>query len=510
MNDYTSDIAGQYRAQLDQTELAAGNRHHGEASACSTVTVAGFEAGPTTRQALHDIGLQHQTLVQHHPAATPPYPRHLLRLQVSDGTALSDAALIRQFWHQPPYAMALQLVSYAPHSSLGTVVDGAVIGTRGDRRIFETRVERTAARLIEAAVSGTSRGAPAISFDPARQRARWFPARGWLDYLSARWRSRLFIERWGVGLAAGSLVSIAQSAYPGPVRWLAPGKGGDWLADPFPCPGTGLLLCEKMPAGSGLATTRAFPRTQLLLCEKMPAASGYGVIVAIAPQHDRSWKQVATLLSEAGTHFSYPCVFSEGADTYVVPESLEQGGTTLYRLTPDMRLIPVCDIAPGRRLADPTLFRHQERYWIACTDVDIGEHDNLCLLHAQTLDGPWQPHRCTPVKIDICGARPAGPLFQIGNALFRPGQDCARTYGAAVVIHRVEMLTPDDYRETFVTRVCPDPSGDFPDGLHTLAADEEGQVWLDGKRFEFDFGTLCGKILRRLANLSGVARSKPA
>jgi hypothetical protein len=35
-------------------------------------------------------------------------------------------------------------------------------------------------------------------------------------------------------------------------------------------------------------------------------------------------------------------------------------------------------------------------------------------------------------------------------------------------------------------------------------------VWLDGKRLEFDFVTLCGKIVRRAAKLAGVARSRPA
>jgi hypothetical protein len=94
--------------------------------------------------------------------------------------------------------------------------------------------------------------------------------------------------------------------------------------------------------------------------------------------------------------------------------------------------------------------------------------------------------------------------------LFRPGQDCARTYGAAVVIHRVEVLTPDAYRETVVTRIRPDPSSDFPDGLHTLAAGEGGQIWLDGKRFEFDFTSLCGKVLRRAARFAGMVQSKPA
>ena len=88
------------------------------------------------------------------------------------------------------------------------------------------------------------------------------------------------------------------------------------------------------------------------------------------------------------------------------------------------------------------------------------------------------------------------PCFDIGDALFRLGQDCAQTYGAGLVIHRVDLLTPDDYRETVVTRLRPDPSGPFPHGLHTLSAGD-GRVWLDGKRHVFSLSSLIGKIRRR-------------
>ncbi len=447
-----------------------------------TIAIAGWAAEPTAQQALRDLGLQHNSLIMHDIAAEPPYPSHLLRLEDVDGRPMNDPAIFRRYWHKPPYAMPLHLVSYPPYTSTGTIIDNAVIGTRGSRREFESRVERIATRLVEDAIRGKSRAAPGMSFDPALLDGQRRRVSGRLDHMMARWRARLFVERWGVGVATGSLASIAQSERSGQIRWLARGKAGDWIADPFPCPGTDILLCERMPEDDG-----------------------FGAIVAIAAADDGSWEQVATLLDEPGTHFSYPCTWRDGEDIYVLPEALEQGGTTLYRLSQDLRLTPVSTIAPGRRLADPTLFRHNGRYWIACTDVDIGEHDNLCLLHAESLDGPWQPHRCTPVKIDICGARPAGSLFRLGNALFRPGQDCAATYGAGVVVHRVETLTPHTYRETVVTRLRPDPSGPFPHGLHTLSADN-GVAWLDGKRFEFDFSTLSGKILRRTARMAGVAR----
>lgn len=122
-------------------------------------------------------------------------------------------------------------------------------------------------------------------------------------------------------------------------------------------------------------------------------------------------------------------------------------------------------------------------------------------------EGPWQLHRCMPVKIDVCGARSAGVPIRVGNTLFRLGQDCARTYGAGPVLHRVDLLTPDDYRETVVTRLRPELSGPFPHGMHTLSA-RDGRVWLDGKRYAFSLSSLIGKIMRR-ARWGSAAQAAP-
>jgi hypothetical protein len=87
----------------------------------------------------------------------------------------------------------------------------------------------------------------------------------------------------------------------------------------------------------------------------------------------------------------------------------------------------------------------------------------------------------SPVVDDLGSARPAGPIFAHEGRLFRPAQDCTRTYGGAVVINRIEALTPDLYREVPIVRLDPDPAGPCPDGLHTLAVNEAG-ILVDGKR----------------------------
>jgi hypothetical protein len=441
------------------------------------VAVAGCDPTADVREMLHDAGRRQQTMIRHHPRAEPPYPHELLRVEEIDGSLLNTDRLAER-WHRPPYALPLRLARYAPLSTEAEVVDFAVIGTQGARREFIARVERIVARLMQDAIVGSSRGAPGLSapIDEFDRRGRSMP--GWIDRAIAKGHAWLFCEWWSIGASTTPLSDIVRTGDAGPVRWLFPDRGPNYLADPFPWPGTDRLLCEEMPVHGGK-----------------------GRIVALRPDAQGTWRQSDVIL-EQRDHHSYPCVVSYGDDTYLLPEAPALGATTLYRLVPDQQPIPFCDVAPGRRLADPTLFRHGDRYWIACTDLDIGSHDNLCFLHARDLAGPWHPHRCTPAKFDICGARPAGPLIRVGNHLFRPGQDCARTYGAGVVVHRIDALTPEHFEETVVARLHPDPRGPFPHGLHTLAGGE-GQVWIDGKRFEWDLVGLGRKLVDRGRRMVG-------
>jgi hypothetical protein len=46
----------------------------------------------------------------------------------------------------------------------------------------------------------------------------------------------------------------------------------------------------------------------------------------------------------------------------------------------------------------------------------------------------------------------------------------------------------------------PDPTGPFPDGLHTLVHDGE-RFWLDGKRFVLDLGLFRQKLLGRASRV---------
>ena len=181
----------------------------------------------------------------------------------------------------------------------------------------------------------------------------------------------------------------------------------------------------------------------------------------------------------------------------MMPESAASGRTVIYRLR-DERAKPYALVAEGRAMADATLFQSGGHYWIAYCDHAIGLHDNLCLMHAAELRGPWFEHVSNPVKIDICSARSAGTPFRIGSELFRPAQNCAADYGASITINRVLQIDERHYREEPVATLSPDPRGPFPDGLHTLSICPDSSMLIDGKKYTAQYKQLIRRVLRAM------------
>ena len=434
------------------------------------VVLAGIDSSDIVDAALADPALTDVAIPRFEPACTPPCDALLWRLETASGDSLNSRGLLARHWHRAPYAMTLRLMRYGPGSAVPEILDEGTLGTRGPRKAFLAAADRLAMRFVRDAALGRGRG-PARA--PPAAAARGLP--GWLDATRAKWRDRLMAEWWSIGTTAASLDSVLSNEGLGDITWYRTAAGHRYLADPFPWFGTDRILCEEMPLSGGV-----------------------GRIVAVTAA-DGILSPPAVLLDD-GNHHSYPCTLRDGDAVYCIPEATQRGATRIHRLHANGQLIPICDPAPYARLADPTLFQWNERYWLACTDLDLGEHDNLCLLHAPAVSGPWTRHARWPVKIDVRGARPAGMLFNIAGRLFRPGQDCALTYGAAVAIHEIVALSETDFRESLVTVLRPDPSGPFPHGLHTLVHDGD-RFWLDGKRFVFDLGLFRMKLLDKAARV---------
>jgi hypothetical protein len=172
---------------------------------------------------------------------------------------------------------------------------------------------------------------------------------------------------------------------------------------------------------------------------------------------DSHWSPPRKIL-ERDHHLSYPFVFAHEGDIYMIPETSEAGRIELHRAVefPDRWQLERV-LVDGLRAVDATLHLEDDLFWLFASVLE--EHEDageLWLFFSPSLDDEWRAHPGNPIVIDPGTARPAGRLFRREGTLIRPGQDCARVYGEAVILNRVDVLSPSEYRETPGDRIEPD------------------------------------------------------
>lgn len=278
------------------------------------------------------------------------------------------------------------------------------------------------------------------------------------------WELLFHVEVWNVGFSGKSIEQIlaGERLDASSVTWCKPHRPGHCIADPF-----------------------AYVRR--------------GETCVIVEEYDQVKGRISTLEPDSGDsivklsidldlpcHLSYPCIFEEGGEIYCVPEAYQSGSVSLYRRTDDGWVLERT-LLEGLPVVDPTLFKHEARYWILCTLQNDGAwgSQKLYAYHAPSLAGPWEPHALNPLKCDVGSTRPAGNVVRLESRLFRPSQDSSATYGGAVVINEILELSPTTFMEREVARIEPIAGSPYPEGLHTLNALGSGSVF-DSKKYVFD------------------------
>lgn len=160
------------------------------------------------------------------------------------------------------------------------------------------------------------------------------------------------------------------------------------------------------------------------------------------------WSYNGIVLAEE-FHLSYPYVFDWAGEHYLIPESHQAGEVRLYRAERfPVSWSPACTLLSGSELADASIFRFREQWWLFAEASRQRNHDTLRLYHSEVLEGPWLEHVCSPVVAgDASKARPAGRVLVQAGRLVRFAQDCSREYGAAVRAFEVTELTMESYAE---------------------------------------------------------------
>jgi hypothetical protein len=290
---------------------------------------------------------------------------------------------------------------------------------------------------------------------------------------------------WRIGIVPARIESALDGTLPEPT-WL-PAPAGHFHADPFGLVRDGTLH---------------------VLFEDYDHVAGIGTIAHVAVAPDGSVSEPQTILAP-GVHASYPFVVEDDGGIFLLPETSAAGELVLYEADPfPTAWRPVATLLPSTPAVDATLVRHSGTWWLFATRADLGENQSLSIWHAPRIVGPWTAHVRNPVKVDVRSSRPGGTPFVVDGTLHRPAQDGSRRYGGRIVLNRVDVLTPTDFREVPVATVEPWPDTRQSDGVHTLSAAGD-RVLVDGNAMAFVPSALPRTLAARAARLRADLRRRP-
>jgi hypothetical protein len=209
-----------------------------------------------------------------------------------------------------------------------------------------------------------------------------------------------------------------------------------------------------------------------IFLEEYLYATGKGHI-AVLTMDDTGRAEGPVTIIERPYHLSYPFVFEDGGELYMVPESMANRTVELYRCQAfPHRWTFVGNLLENIRAVDSTLIRHGGRWWLFANILENeggSASEELFLFHTENLlSGEWTPHALNPIVSDVTRARPAGAIQKRGGKLFRPAQDCSVRYGYAIRINEITELSQEEYAEREVTAITPDWQKNIV-ATHTLA-----------------------------------------
>lgn len=277
---------------------------------------------------------------------------------------------------------------------------------------------------------------------------------------------------------AGLVAHQAVRSITGRLRDL--GRSLRWVSAIRPV-NTGAFREIPAPAGHGYADPFLIEWNgrDYLLIEDVPP-NGRGRLAAMDLAPDGTLGQPEIIL-EKPYHVSYPFVFRDGTDLFLIPESANNKTVQLYRAGArapfEWRFER--NLFEGAMLVDTTAFHHEGVWYFFTTQVDCGMR--AYLFYAGSLDGVWHYHPRNPICSDVSRSRGAGALFYRDGRLIRPAQDCSVRYGYAMVWNEVRKLTPTEYEESPIKRLEPSWWGKGNLGSHTFNASARWEV-TDGLR----------------------------
>lgn len=160
------------------------------------------------------------------------------------------------------------------------------------------------------------------------------------------------------------------------------------------------------------------------------------------------------------SHLSYPMVFEEDGELFMIPETLESKRLEVYRCTQFPAKWELYSTAfEGESIVDTTYYKDEQgQAWLFLNKGFEGDKTAELYIYkiaSLKLDS-IQEHQQNPVIIDCRVARGAGAIFKYEGQILRPSQNNSHgIYGYGLNINRIKTLNLEEYKEELVLTVEP-------------------------------------------------------
>lgn len=203
---------------------------------------------------------------------------------------------------------------------------------------------------------------------------------------------------------------------------------------------------------------------------------GSPAYIAMTKTNDlTTWSKPMVVLKEP-FHLSFPFVFEDKGEIYMIPESQEKDSIRLYKGNEDLTSFTFCRTILKKERCDGLIFNYSDSF--------IYKKDNVYYLftsffkdwkyvmelyYSDDLEsGVFKPHPKSPICINNKYGRNGGSMINYGDKLFRVSQDCSQAYGESVALHEVLVLNINDYDEKLYMDDLFIDNPLFPEGGHQL------------------------------------------
>lgn len=172
-----------------------------------------------------------------------------------------------------------------------------------------------------------------------------------------------------------------------------------------------------------------------------------GLLMSVSTTDGINWSSPKLILEE-NVHLSFPFVFSDKGNVYLIPETSFMHEVRIYKGKndcTDFRYLKT--LLSGERYVDSCLYVKDNVYYLFTSVQHEDNSYTLKLYLSDDILGVWKEHPCSPISTGKYCERNAGTIVEVDGMLFRPAQNNTKHYATNTHLYKIVELSPTNYCE---------------------------------------------------------------